>query len=706
MASTSRYTSGMATSSDLQTIDLDPDVSGSTGAGPDEPVTPLSTESLEGGAPKKPQAAFEEEGVDDKTHHDVSSRRRNVPTAGTTLGTHGYGSGLGKTASGRSLSSVGFDMDSAPKDRSGQAIESTFKRQRKGSLRNPNVFVGSSLPEPSSSTIFGTSPRVTALSNSLTSNLLRQRSKLLDPYVLVTLLPNGESKRNSFVIGGGCDVDFQVEHLIYKLDKMPASPPQLLFECYHADKIRDAFVGAGVHRTIKEWPELKDGSEAKFYMKLFDEKNKAAGTIKVHITFDIDALELDVYVHSARNLKDIKNNTGNVTDLSQHTDHSFLQRVCVYVVLYFTVGMIYFTSPGTIMRNDGKSVDAIDALYFLVVSVTTTGYGEIVPRHWVARIFTSVYVLVGMGLLGVAAGALSNHLLDSRPKASSIHEAMGKEMAKHKQAQAQTAKKGQVVPSPSGDDDDGSTPTGSNPPPGQGIVRVASTTSGRVVTAHVDRSHDYEASLYEGDDENGPSKLELLRDWFLHKDGKVDTTRSLVQGLLILGVLLLAGTMFFMYEGKRDGSVIYLNEAFYFAVMSATTVGYGDSVPESPGGKLFISIYLIVGCFSLANAVHSIASIPTHMRAVRLENIVLNQYGRDLDPYELRDLCSMPWNEDPSYCNKNEFILGMLLKLNKITVKEYVEIGRRFDALDSDGSGKLTPEDVHDPSALVSRQIA
>ena len=43
---------------------------------------------------------------------------------------------------------------------------------------------------------------------------------------------------------------------------------------------------------MKEWPELKDGSEAKFYMKLFDEKNKAAGTIKVHITFDIDALEL------------------------------------------------------------------------------------------------------------------------------------------------------------------------------------------------------------------------------------------------------------------------------------------------------------------------------------------------------------------------------------------------------------------------------
>merc|ERR1711988_613583 len=128
--------------------------------------------------------------------------------------------------------------------------------------------------------------------------------------------------------------------------------------------------------------------------------------------------------------------------------------------------------------------------------------------------------------------------------------------------------------------------------------------------------------------------------------------------------------------------------------MSATTVGFGDSVPESTFGKLFVAFYLIFGCFALANTVHSIASIPMHMRAVRLENMVLDQYGHDLDPYELRDLCSMPWNEDPSYCNKNEFILGMLLKLNKITVKDYMDIGRRFDDLDRDGSGKLTPDDV------------
>lgn len=55
---------------------------------------------------------------------------------------------------------------------------------------------------------------------------------------------------------------------------------------------RDGFVGAGVHRTIKEWQELNDGEEAKFYMKLFDEKNKPAGTLKVIISFNTQTLEL------------------------------------------------------------------------------------------------------------------------------------------------------------------------------------------------------------------------------------------------------------------------------------------------------------------------------------------------------------------------------------------------------------------------------
>ena len=66
--------------------------------------------------------------------------------------------------------------------------------------------------------------------------------------------------------------------------------------------------------------------------------------------------------------------------------------------------------------------------------VTTTGYGDLKPSHWFARIFTSFFVLVGMGLLGVAAGAFANHAKNShRPKSGSIEEQMAKELAKMKQ---------------------------------------------------------------------------------------------------------------------------------------------------------------------------------------------------------------------------------------------------------------------------------
>ena len=141
-----------------------------------------------------------------------------------------------------------------------------------------------------------------------------------------------------------------------------------------------------------------------------------------------------MFVHSARNLKDIKNSHSNVTDLSQHTDTAILYQLAAFLLLYFAAGLAYFSSPGVVVRGDKKDVTVIDAIYFVVVSITTTGYGDLKPVAWHARVITCLFVLVGLGVCSLGGGVFANHLLNSqrRQTKGTFEEEMSREMARVK----------------------------------------------------------------------------------------------------------------------------------------------------------------------------------------------------------------------------------------------------------------------------------
>ncbi|MFN8473207.1 MAG: potassium channel family protein [Anaerolineae bacterium] len=63
------------------------------------------------------------------------------------------------------------------------------------------------------------------------------------------------------------------------------------------------------------------------------------------------------------------------------------------------------------------------------------------------------------------------------------------------------------------------------------------------------------------------------------------------RGLLITAALFIAfgGVVFRALEGWR------WIDAFYFGVVSLTTVGYGDVTPKTDPGKLFAMVYLLAG---------------------------------------------------------------------------------------------------------------
>ncbi len=70
------------------------------------------------------------------------------------------------------------------------------------------------------------------------------------------------------------------------------------------------------------------------------------------------------------------------------------------VVVVLTVGTLVFR------RLEGWSV--LDSLYFSVVTLATIGYGDLTPTTSLAKLFSILYILVGVGILGVFISAVSH----------------------------------------------------------------------------------------------------------------------------------------------------------------------------------------------------------------------------------------------------------------------------------------------------------
>ena len=61
---------------------------------------------------------------------------------------------------------------------------------------------------------------------------------------------------------------------------------------------------------------------------------------------------------------------------------------------------------GTVFYTNVEGWSPLDALYFSVITLATVGYGDLVPRTAAGKIFTMVYLLLGIGVIVVFADRL------------------------------------------------------------------------------------------------------------------------------------------------------------------------------------------------------------------------------------------------------------------------------------------------------------
>ena len=72
-------------------------------------------------------------------------------------------------------------------------------------------------------------------------------------------------------------------------------------------------------------------------------------------------------------------------------------------------GLAVILVGGAAVYHNLMHLSWVDAFYFCTITLTTIGYGDIVPTTDVEKIFTIFYVLIGIGVVATFASLLVRH---------------------------------------------------------------------------------------------------------------------------------------------------------------------------------------------------------------------------------------------------------------------------------------------------------
>ena len=115
--------------------------------------------------------------------------------------------------------------------------------------------------------------------------------------------------------------------------------------------------------------------------------------------------------------------------------------------------------------------------------------------------------------------------------------------------------------------------------------------------------------------------------------------KLLVFLLAILTMVMILGTLMFAVEGPENGYTS-IPESIYWAIVTLTTVGYGDIAPHTPSGQAIASVVMILG--------YIIIAVPT--------GIVASEMTRSQDSFNVVIVCPRclleGHEQDATYCRR------------------------------------------------------
>lgn len=102
---------------------------------------------------------------------------------------------------------------------------------------------------------------------------------------------------------------------------------------------------------------------------------------------------------------------GTMSDSLMELSSRYIYILCITTVVILTTAVAFFTAEVTI---NPQVHTFFDAVWWAVTTVSTVGYGDIIPMTVEGRIIAMFLMLFGVGLLGSFAGVIGSHLIEKR----------------------------------------------------------------------------------------------------------------------------------------------------------------------------------------------------------------------------------------------------------------------------------------------------
>ena len=83
-------------------------------------------------------------------------------------------------------------------------------------------------------------------------------------------------------------------------------------------------------------------------------------------------------------------------------------------IFYVFLAVIVAIGVGAVFMHNVEKWSWLDSTYFSTATLTTVGYGDLVPKHDVTKLFLIPYMLFGIATVLYSLGVISEHYVETR----------------------------------------------------------------------------------------------------------------------------------------------------------------------------------------------------------------------------------------------------------------------------------------------------